>query len=713
MDYTRYSSQPATVDLVRADLAEIWSVDVSEDDGPRRAPSISGTSDMLDLEYIPTPKPQPSKISKLSLLPDSPGELVQSSPTLVRPNSNRQRGHNNDPEFELGVNSPVEPAPLTSRVKKPARNSRPAPSDKVSPVPSAPKPSNQPRPTNKNPSPAIRDNAVRSSKPARPKRKRQTSGDDVFELSDDTDTGSGPSPQKGKTKRTSAKRNRARPEPKAKISGQKAPTAVAPTQKSKPSRTPKQPLAGDLPLETKEGVLPSNSVLGSKREGVTRRSQIADNAVFVPEPNPSTKLTQESTPEETNPQKNAASSGSPVRLPAFPREKSPANPGSPRSRDVITVSSQSPISVTSDAAAQLAAPLFVEQMDEAPAKLAPPEKPAITMAVGPELGQGPSIQRTLKGTRLTTPPLFQICTTREDHKASHERPNHILPAAIRDAFLSDDHLAVDSPSPDPSEQPNTKEHSLSPGDTWKSVVENTSSPKVLHRIVTLLHRSLKPREDIIRDIAGDFRRDALCLLDNLSLRHVEEQTNTSTTLRSAYRAAFSGFANAAQAMQVQVEKLRRVDITQSVATVKRPPLAEKLEIVTNLCKAKLGGRVEGSAFDRDDASRNDPDNLAESYRNKLVDATRRANDKAVGDLGIAIAEADEFMQQCFRGGARKAQRTEMRKPNKPTRDVDEALGVFLDGIIDTLQKQEDVGGRRPRDMGVLVGAVSEAPGVGA
>ncbi|KAK4144871.1 uncharacterized protein C8A04DRAFT_11114 [Dichotomopilus funicola] len=707
MDYTRYSSQPATVDLVRADLAEIWSVDVSEDDGPRRAPSISGISDMLDLEYIPTPKPRPSKISKLSPLPDSPGELLQSSPTLARPNGNRQGGHigstvsprdedknisepllsnlqdgrssnkNNDPKFELGVNSPVEPAPLTSRVKKPARNSRPASSDKV------------------------------------PKRKRQTDGDDVFELSDDTDTESGPSPQKGKTKRSSAKRNRTRPGPKAKVSGQKAPTAVAPTQKSKPSRTPKQPLAGDLPLETKRKVQPSNSAFGSKREGVPRRGQIADNAVFVPEPNPSTKLAQELTPEETKPRKTTASSGSPARSPALPREISPAHPGSPRSRDVITISSKSPVSVASDAPAQLASPLFVEQMHETPAKMEPPEKSAITMVVGPELGQGSFIQRTLNGARLTTPPLFQICTTREDHKASRERPNHILPAAIRDAFLSDDHLAVDSPSPDPSEQPNTKEHSLSPGDTWKSVVEDTSSPKVLHRIVTLLHRSLKPKEDIIRDIASDFRRDALCLLDNLSLRHVEEQTNTSATLRSAYRAAFSGFANAAQTMQVQVEKLRRVDITQSVATGKRPPLAEKLEIVTNLCKAKLGGLVEGSAFDGDDTSRNDPDSLADSYRNKLVDATRRANDKAVGDLGIAIAEADEFMQQCFRGGARKAQRTEMRKPDKPTRDADEALGVFLDGIINTLQKQEDVGGRHPHDMGVLVGTLSEGSGVGA
>lgn len=229
----------------------------------------------------------------------------------------------------------------------------------------------------------------------------------------------------------------------------------------------------------------------------------------------------------------------------------------------------------------------------------------------------------------------------------------------------------------------------------------------------LLHRSLKPKEDIIRDIATDFREDAFCLLDNLSLRHVEEQANTSAMLRNAYRAAFSGFASAAQTMQAQVEKLRRVDITQPVAPVNRSPLVEKLEIVTKLCKAKLGGGTEGSAFDGDNASRNDLDGLSESYRNKLIDATRRTNENAAGDLGIAIAEADEFMQQCFRGGTGKAQRTEMRKVAKPTRDADEALGAFLDGIINTLQTQEDVGGRHVHDMRALASALSEGSGVGA
>lgn len=84
MEYTRHSSQPATVDLVRADLAEIWTVDEPEFESPKRQPSISGLSDMLDLEFIPTPGFRPSKTPRKDPLPDLLGDVLELSPTRKR-----------------------------------------------------------------------------------------------------------------------------------------------------------------------------------------------------------------------------------------------------------------------------------------------------------------------------------------------------------------------------------------------------------------------------------------------------------------------------------------------------------------------------------------------------------------------------------------------------------------------------------------------------
>ncbi len=84
MEYTRHSSQPATVDLVRADLAEMWTVDELDFESPKRPPSISALSDMLDLEFIPTPGHRPSKTARNDPLPDLLGDILELSPTQKR-----------------------------------------------------------------------------------------------------------------------------------------------------------------------------------------------------------------------------------------------------------------------------------------------------------------------------------------------------------------------------------------------------------------------------------------------------------------------------------------------------------------------------------------------------------------------------------------------------------------------------------------------------
>ncbi|SPQ18515.1 71aec620-286c-486d-9373-900577735acb [Thermothielavioides terrestris] len=73
-----------------------------------------------------------------------------------------------------------------------------------------------------------------------------------------------------------------------------------------------------------------------------------------------------------------------------------------------------------------------------------------------------------------------------------------------------------SPSPAPELLPGANNGASDPEEVWKQAVEDDTPPAVLHRIITLLHRSLKPREEVVRDIAVEYQENALRLLDNLT-----------------------------------------------------------------------------------------------------------------------------------------------------------------------------------------------------
>ena len=221
---------------------------------------------------------------------------------------------------------------------------------------------------------------------------------------------------------------------------------------------------------------------------------------------------------------------------------------------------------------------------------------------------------------------------------------------------------------------------------------------------------MKPREEIVRDIAADYRANALRLLDNLSTRHGQEKSDTLTAIRKTSRAAFSVFSGAGQDVAVLINGLRDIDVTHAADALTRPALAEKLDIVARLCQTRLSNYVRNGSVEEDDT--NEPegnlDGLADAYRLKLAGAVRRPDDQTPGDSNEVDLQVDEFIQRCLSGETRKLRHTETRKPEKRSaRNADEALEVFLDGILNKLQ-QNDSGSRLDRAVARNDVAVSEA-----
>jgi 3-phosphoglycerate kinase len=223
-----------------------------------------------------------------------------------------------------------------------------------------------------------------------------------------------------------------------------------------------------------------------------------------------------------------------------------------------------------------------------------------------------------------------------------------------------------------------------------------------------LHRSLKPKEEVVRDIVGEYQEKASLLLENMRARHHQEKSETLSSLWKASSGAFTVFSIAEQEMKIIIDRLHDLDMPQTLASFKRTDLMEKLDTVARLCQARASNytanetRAGSEAHENEGSNETDggtADTLVENYRLKLEDGIRQPDDETSAAYRQLSAEADMFITQCLQGGRRDDARPDAR-PSKNTekktktanRTTDEALEDFLDRIINTLQESTADGG---------------------
>ncbi|KAK4149003.1 hypothetical protein C8A00DRAFT_19259 [Chaetomidium leptoderma] len=721
MEYTRHSSQPATVDLVRADLAEVWTIDASEVDSPERPPSVSGLSDMLDLEFIPTPGFRPSKAMKKDPLPDMLGDLLELSPSRNKGRDGRHeiRAANKKP-LEMGSpgskpgrssHNKLSPSNANKR-KHPGQPTETARSPANSPVP---KPSQQRQSNGARPASATtRKGPARASKQSktlpvaadaastRTKAKARKHDDDVFELSDVTDSEPESRPKKRQLKQPPPKESRPPPARRAPVADEKSGLPISQGPK-KSTRVPKKPSGRKAFQE--------NKTESDQTTHVNRRVELDNGSDRHKDENTDTAVRRNSdeqsrmsdtTSKVQKPCDISETLASPKpskSSPAASRENGPVLPASSHSHDVIIVSSES--EEEAGTAAGTTSPLFVEQDEKQAVASDGPD-----IEIGADAGmssdqthQSWSVGLPMNHRRLgfSPPPSFQPRALADNESIPRGGiTEHPLPVAIREAFFSDEAPAPVSLSPSLAQGhcagEGSGKESMTPEDAWRHAVEDDSEPAILHRIVTLLHRSLKPREDVVRDIAADYQANALRLLENISSRHGQEKTDTLTALQKTSRAVIPVFSNAGQDMAILVSRLRDMDVTHTANTLTRPVLAEKLDMVARLCQTKLSNCIQNGppGDDVGDGSDDNLDVLSESYQLKLFEAVRQpGNQTTEKGLGEVDSQVDAFINRRLRGGPKKVHRAEARKPDKSARSADEALEVLLDGIINTLQEDKN------------------------
>ncbi|KAK4098819.1 hypothetical protein N658DRAFT_543497 [Parathielavia hyrcaniae] len=702
MDYTRQSSQPATVDLVRADLAEIWTIDESEAEFPKKPPSISAMSDMLDFEYIPTPKVHTSKASRKDPLPDILGDFLKTSPTRKeRRSDNRGKRAANKPSTKQNKQSHSQDSTASFEESIPINHSC-SPADPASPSQSArkqrhssdlPAASSAARKGSAEPSKQTKTVAEPANlASARSKSKVRKQDDGVFDLSDGTDSEAEARPKKRQAKQTASKKP---PAPCGRTS-QTAERNRAPpvAQSSKTARTSKKTTNKALEKPKFKHEMPILNTDGHGKQGTVQEAELEPHDYRSTSPESSLAKSDSGRETPMDQQAPTIQAADPAELisprlkktsPVAPRGCMPVIPDPPTHREVIILSSESP--EASKVGAGSTSPFFVEKDQEQPI-----ESPAAAAALelSPNGEASPTRLRMVHRRHgFTPPPSFQPRALGNNAAISPTlNTNRPLPANIREAFFSDERPAMSSsPSVHPLE-PGLGNGVLNPEDIWSQAVQDDSPPAILHRIVSLLHRSLKPREEVVRDIVADYEENAFRLLDSLSGRHGQERTETLLALKQASRAAFSVFSGAGHDMAVFINKLRDMDVNHTASALARPVLAQKLDTVARLSQAKLGSYVRDEPSGGDAASEADdgPDVLTETYRLKLLDVVQRPDQQVSTATDGVDMRVDDFIKRYLQGETRKTQHPEVSQLEKQARNADEALEVLLDGILGTMKE---------------------------
>lgn len=542
MEATRQSSQPATVDLVRADLAEMWTIDHFHPGSPK-IPAFSFDASDLDLEPVQTPRLRPSKSNKKDPLIDMLAGVLDPTPKRTGEKNNRNvagrfdsgsfevpndentshwecaRSDDFQPSRDTGIpfdpaTRAGKPAELTSpqEIRVPGRSSlsklsepntragdHPNKKTAITALPvhlAVPNPHRQPKSDNKLVASSTTGHGreTRSQRTRLPqkavnsvsdrvKTKARKRDDDIFELSDSTDLEAGSGPKKRQAKVSNTLQSRG-PDPRVGDS-----KANLPNRSRKSLRLPKKPaglpLLGELEVEIQQRICEVPVDVGQKHETLVgplgHHKDLTTSEGW--------QMDLPALPSHsTNTTTESALPDPPKSPPNPPRETEPLTLKPPASEDIIILSSDS--ENAGDEAPRSTSPLFLEQDQEyrtssdgsdLPTAIRPGSSSDSRWPVGDSTKLIPS-------SSFTSPASFQprslpnVVGMWENHEI--KRP--MSTGNGHGNFLNEQPGSV-FVSPDPAHglEHSSGDDRLDPQDMWKQAVEDDSPPAVLHRIVTV------------------------------------------------------------------------------------------------------------------------------------------------------------------------------------------------------------------------------------
>lgn len=161
----------------------------------------------------------------------------------------------------------------------------------------------------------------------------------------------------------------------------------------------------------------------------------------------------------------------------------------------------------------------------------------------------------------------------------------------------------------------------------------------------MLHRALKPREEVFDDTVKDYLENSLLLLEQMSACHETERETTVVNHKVATETLYSLFNTAWQDVRNLQEQLQSFDISKILAATRKPAAGRKMLALNRLCDERLGRYIEqfSRATTEDEHPIPKKGNLVEVFKSQLLEQIGHS-DASSTKLQMIDAEADMFIE---------------------------------------------------------------------
>lgn len=185
-----------------------------------------------------------------------------------------------------------------------------------------------------------------------------------------------------------------------------------------------------------------------------------------------------------------------------------------------------------------------------------------------------------------------------------------------------------------------------PEEVWRTETADDSTFAIVHKIGMMLHRALKPREEVVDDIVKDYVKNSMVLLDQMSICHEAERETTVDNHEAATETLHSLFKTAWHDVRDLQEQLQSFAISQILATTRKPAFGEKMQTLNRLCDERLSKYIEQASRTTSEGEdrvtkRGD---LVELFKSQLCEQIGHS-DASSSKLRMIDAKADMFIER--------------------------------------------------------------------
>ncbi|KAK0730950.1 hypothetical protein B0H67DRAFT_548795 [Lasiosphaeris hirsuta] len=215
---------------------------------------------------------------------------------------------------------------------------------------------------------------------------------------------------------------------------------------------------------------------------------------------------------------------------------------------------------------------------------------------------------------------------------------------------------------------------LLPENIRKRATADDPPPTILHKIVSILHRSLKSKEDAIWDIENEYKENASRLLRSMNTRHGAEKLETEKAHRKASHVILETFTEAGEAFTGFINDLRAIHVRNTLVAVKRTSLLEKLGLLRRLCETTS---QQGSNI-YEEESESEEEELIEEFQTKLLEMAKLPDEM---EDPFGAPEDDTLQEICA-----EAEKL-LNEPSKLAHESEHhgnTLYDFMEGAVDSL-----------------------------